>query len=247
MIKKLLSKRAFTLVEVILSIAIIAAIALPLMSVFLQSAKTQQAAKGILSANYISQDYIEKLDTQTYEAVLTNLPNRVSKNGYYLTAKIEPYGTAAYLFPDKCGYLHLVFFGGGSLLAVMPDGKWHKFTSIPSSISISSGGGLYTFSGGSTSLSGSMGCTDCVVMINAMKKPSGSKCAITLASTCKALRYCMKDDSADLTITGWSATYYDMDHTGDTSQIYVKTYVYETASSSDPVATGESYINIRNW
>ena len=244
--KRLLSKRAFTLLETLLSIAIIAAIALPLLSVFLQSVKTNQAAKGVLSANYISQDYIEKLDTTIYENALADKPSRVLVNGYYLSVSIKPYGTAASMFTDACEYAHLVFYADSRMLAVMPDGKWHMYSSIPASISISAGGGTYSFSGGSTTLSGSMQSSDCAVVINAMAKPSGSACTVTLSATCKALRYCKEDDEDNITVIGEGETYCDL-LTGDSSLIHVKTYVYETAAASDPVAVGESYIGINNW
>jgi|GEM_PF-1639685 prepilin-type N-terminal cleavage/methylation domain len=244
--KKLFSKKAFTLVEVILAIAIIATIALPLMSVFLQSAKTQRAAQGVLSANYISQDYIERLDTTTYGDALASRPNRTNRNGYYLTAEITPYGTASSMFAGPCAYAQLVFYSTGGMLAVMPDGKYRMFASVPSSISISSGGGLYSFSGGGVTLSGGMGRAYCAVLINAMAKPSGSKCTVTLSANCKALRYCKKADKADIAISGAGETYCDMT-AGDTSMIHVKTYVYETATAAEPMAAGEGYISIRNW
>ena len=246
MMKRLLSRRAFTLLETILSIAIIAAIALPMLSVFLQSAKTDQAAQGVLSANYISQDYMEKLDILIYEDALQNRPNRQEKDGYYLTTKITPYGTAAAMFSADCDYAHLVFYADGRMLAVMPDGQWHMFSTIPSSISISTGGGLYSFSAGSLTMSGGIGNTYCALIINAMEKPSGIDCAVTLNATCKALRYCKEYDADDFTVTGTEELYCDL-ITGDTSLVHVKTYVYETATDTDPVATSEGYISIRNW
>ena len=246
MMKRLLSKRAFTLLETILAIAIIAAIALPLMSVFLQSVKTSQAARGVLSANYISQDYIEKLDTTIYESALSNKPGRVSVDGYYLSVSIEPYGTASSMFTGTRDYAHLVFYGDGRMLAVMPDGKWHMFSAVPASVSISAGGGMYSFSAGGTTLSGGIDGTSCAVIIGAMAKPSGRECTVTLGAACKALRYCTEYDADDITVTGECETYYDL-VTGDTSLIHVKTYVYETAAAENPVATGESYINIKNW
>lgn len=244
--KRLLSKRAFTLLETLLAIAIIAAIALPLMSVFLQSVKTNQASKGVLSANYISQDYIEKLDTATYEEALSNQPDRVPVDGYYLSASIEPYGTASAMFTGACVYAHLVFYADGRMLAVMPDGNWRMFSAIPASISISAGGGMYSFSAGSATLTGSMDSANCAVIIDAMEKPSGSACTVTLGAAFKALRYCKEYDVDDITVTGTGETYCDL-VPGDTSLIHVKTYVYGTAAAANPVATGESYINIKNW
>ena len=244
--KKLLSKKGFTLLETLLAIAIIAAIALPLLSVFLQSVKTQQAAQGILSANYISQDYMEKLDTKIYETALAEKPGRLSTNGYYLTATIKPYGTASAMFDGACGYAHLVFYSDGRMLAVMPDGKWHMYSSIPASISLSTGGGMYSFAGGSTTLTGGTENAWCAMIIDAMEKPSGLECTVTLSSSCKALSYCREYDADDITVAGAGETYCDL-ITGESSLIHVQTYVYETPTDTDPVATGESYISIRNW
>jgi len=245
--KKLLSSRkAFTLIEVLLSIAIIAAIALPLLSVFIQSVKTTQAAKGVLSANYISQDYIEKLDTMTYEAALSDVPARQEQDGYYLTAKITPYGTAAAMFPTACDYAHLVFYESGGTLAVMPDGKWHKFSGVPSSVSFTAGSGLYTFTADAISLSGKTTSSYCALVVDAMAKPSGADCSISLGTTCKVLRYCKEYDADDFTITGAEETYCDL-NTGETSLIHVVTYVYETITDEAPLATSEGYISIRNW
>jgi len=246
MIKKLLNRKAFTLLETILAIAIIAAIALPLLSVFLQAVKTDQAAKGVLSANYISQDYLEKLDTLTYESALQNLPDREEKDGYYLSVKITPYGTASSMFSSACDYAHLVFYADGRMLAVMPDGKWHMFSTIPSSISLNTGGGLYSFTADSVSLSGKTGSSYCALIVDAMAKPSGTECSVSIGTMCKALRYCNEYDADDITIIGTGETYCNL-ITGDTSLVHVQTYVYETTDDTAPVATSEGYVSIRNW
>ena len=78
------------MIETLLAICIFAAIALPLMSVFLQSTKTDRAARNVLNANYISQDYIETLDTKTYKDALQSVPTLLLTNQYYLTATITP-------------------------------------------------------------------------------------------------------------------------------------------------------------
>jgi prepilin-type N-terminal cleavage/methylation domain-containing protein len=246
MIKKLLNRKAFTLLETILAIAIIAAIALPLLSVFLQAVKTNQAAKGVLSANYISQDYIEKLDTLTYESALQNLPVREEKDGYYLSVKITPYGTASSMFSSACDYAHLVYYADGRMLAVMPDGKWQMFPTIPSSVSLNTSGGQYSFSADSVSLSGGTGSVYCALIIDAMAKPSGTECSVTLGASCKALRYCNEYDADDITVAGTGETYCNL-IAGDTSLVHVRTYVYETAYDADPVATSEGYVSIGNW
>ncbi len=247
MIKKLLlSRKAYTILEVLLAITIVAAIALPLLSVFLQSVKTNQAAKGVLNANYISQDYIEKLDTVTYEAALGNQPTRELVDGYYISAKIKPYGAAASIFTESCDYAQLVFYADGGLLVVLPDGKWHKYSAVPSSMSLTTGGGVYTFSAGSLVLTGSTSSSYCALMINAVEKPTDTTCSITLGSSCKALRYCNKGDEEDITVNGIEEVYSGIIK-GDSSLISVKVSVYETSSDTDPVAISEGCVEIKNW
>ncbi len=242
--KKLCCKKAFTLIEIILSIAIFAAIALPLFSVFVQSIKTDRKAYDVLSANYIAQGYLEKLDASTYVEALTDKPSGRESDGYYLTASIRPYGTVSSQFDGKCGYVHLIMNDDGSMLSVMPDGKWHVFSSVPSSISIAISGGSYSFTGGYTTITGSLDYGYCAVLVNAMNKPSTSTTAITLGSNCKAVHYCRTLHESDITFTGSYETFKNMIE-GKTSLIHVIASVYD--SKSELVASSTGYINIKNW
>ena len=72
--RKIFNKRGLGLLETVIAIGILAAIALPLMSLFVQSAKTDEKARAVLNANYICQNYTEKLETQTYNTALENAP-----------------------------------------------------------------------------------------------------------------------------------------------------------------------------
>lgn len=243
---KMFGKKAFTLIEVIISIAIFAAIALPLLSVFIQSFKVDRISNSVLNANYISQDYIEKLDTKTYSAALTNLPNRLHVGSYYLTAKIQPYGTANSLFTQQCCYVQLIMFSDSSMLCVMPDGKWHVFTSVPSTISLSVSSKVYTFTGGYTTLTGNAGYNYCALIINAMKMPNETASTITTNINCKTVLYCTDLNTNNMSITGDSTKYKNM-VTGDTSLIFITTSVYNTANDENAIAVSDSYINIKNW
>ena len=244
--KKLFTKKAFTLIEVILAVGMIAMIALPLMSVFLQSVKTDQTAKGVLNANYISQDYIEKLETMTYQEALDNAPVRTKIGDYYLTSTIEPYGTTSALFDAPCDYAHLVFYGNETMLAVMPDGKWRFFSSIPNNISIQEAGGFYTFTAGDLTIIGKTDYAYCAMLINAMQKNSSSTLSITLGTGCKGVLYCNVLHDDEFNFTGSHETYIDM-ITGDTSLVHVTTYVFDTITNPEEIATSESYITLDNW
>jgi prepilin-type N-terminal cleavage/methylation domain-containing protein len=242
--KLFLKKQGFTLIEVLLAIAIFAAIALPLMSVFLQSAKTDQAARNVFNANYISQDYIETLDTKAYATAL-NVPNREAHGNYYLSAKIEPYGNAASMFSSSCVYTHVISLSNGSVLVVLPDGKWLKYTSIPSSISISVSGGSYSFSAGGTTKTGAAAYNQCAVIFNAMKKTSGLITALTLGANSKAIVYCKNSEKGNIQVTGTAQYLCDI-ITADKSLVHVTTSVYDSLSAAKAMATTEAYISLRN-
>ncbi len=244
--KLLKRKNGFTLLEVIISIALIAAVSLPLLSVFSQSIKTDRAAKGVLNANYISQDYVERLDAETYPLALSSLPNHVQSGRYYLSAEITPYGTTTGLFDGTCDYAHFVCYDDERMLAVMPDGQWHMFPSMPDEITVETNGYHYSFTFGTEVFEGQMVNMNCALIINAMRKVSSATSTITLSDNCKAVLYCRKTAVSDITIAGSREAYVDM-ITGDTSLVHVTTYVYEVSSGSQPIATAESYINIRNW
>lgn len=245
--KRLRGKKAMTLVEVVVSIAIFAAISLPLLSVFGQSVKTDKAASDVLNANYISQDYLEKLDSSTYYDALNSLPSASPKNGFFLTASITPYGTVNSLFSGQCGYAHLVMYEDGKMLAVMPDGKWKLFNSVPSSMSLSLTGSSYSFTGGSTTLTGTCSYSYCALLINAMKKPSATTSAVTFgAANCKAVVYCAKDHKSDITVP-LSSMIVENIISGDTSLVRVSSSVFVLSTDAKAVSTSESYINIKNW
>ncbi len=239
-----MGKRAFTLIETLLAISLFAAIALPLLTVFLQSAKSDRAARDVLNANYISQDYIEKLDALSYQEALQAVPTLQLSNGYYLSATIEPYGNARSMFSsDYCVYIHLIVFSDSKMLAVLPDGKWRLFSSVPGSISVTVSGGHYTLNCSGTVVAGSAKYNDCAVIVNAMKK--AGTMSITLGSTCQALVFCSSADASKITVNGTSQFQKDL-ITGETSLIKVKSSVYQKAGDSKPLAVSEAFINIRN-
>lgn len=239
-------KKGVTLLELILAVAIFAIITLPLFSIFVQSMIIDVKAGDVLSANYITQDYLEKLDTLTYADALSNQPSNSSVGNYKFTAKIFPYGSLTSLFSNnRCSYLHLILFEDGKALCVMPDGQWHIYTSIPSSFLLVVSSGTYTFTGGYTSLTGPSGYNYCGVIVNAMKKPDATSFNINLAANCSGVLYGKKVDSGEITFTGGTSYFYEDLITGDTSLIYITTELYDPADNS--IATSYSYAYIRNW
>lgn len=249
--KRINRKGGFTLIEVLLAIVIFAAIALPLMSVFLQSVKTDKAARNVLNANYIAQDYIEKLDTLTYRTLLDTLPNKIDTGGYYLSAKAEPYGNAQSLFADAsskakpCAFLHVVMLSDGKVLVVLPDGKQVPYTALPPTISVSVSNGTYTFSAGGTTKTGTAAYGRYAVILNAMNKVSGKTTTLTLGANTKAVAYCTSGNKGEVTVPTGTPVYVDVMQ-AKRSMVHVTVSVYEKSTDSEPVAVSETYVNVRN-
>ena len=241
------NRKGFTLIEVLVSVAIFAAVALPLMSVFLQSAKTDRAARNVMNANYIAQDYIETLDAKTYKQALSALPNLEARGDYYLSATIEPYGNAknALFAGNDCVYAHLVMRSDGSLLTVLPDGQWLEYSSVPTAISISLSSSGYTFSAGGKTKAGTAAYSRCAVLVSAMNWPGGASPLITAGAGCKVMVYCKSGDVSDIRVDG--EAYYHKDIiAGDTSLVRVAASIYDSKTNPKPVATTEVYLSLRN-
>ena len=248
--KRGLGKRAFTLIETLLAIALFAAISLPLLTVFLQSAKADRAARDMMNANYISQNYIEQLDTKSYKEALQGKLKMKLINGYYLTATVEPYGNAGKsLFTTPCVYVHLIMLSTGNMMVGLPDGEWREISPNSGSfggVSVSISGGSYTFKCGSITVTGPSKYANCAVIINASNKTGDiSTITVTQGATCKALVYCSSAQSSKITVIGTSQFFKDT-IAGTTSLIYVKASVYQKNSDTKPLAISEAIISIRN-
>lgn len=248
--KRGLGKRAFTLIETLLALALFAAIALPLLTVFLQSAKADRAARDVMNANYISQNYIEQLDTKSYKEALQGKLKMKLINGYYLTATVEPYGNAGKsLFTTPCVYVHLIILSTGNMLVGLPDGEWREIAPISGSfgsVSVSISSGSYTFKCGSTTVTGSSKYSDCAVIINASNKSGDiSTITVTQGATCKALVYCTSAQTSKITVSGTSQFFKDT-IAGKTSLLRVKASVYQKTTDTKPLAVTDAFINIRN-
>lgn len=244
--KKLLNKKGIGLLETVIAIAILAAIALPLLNIFVYSARTDETARAVLNANYISQNYTEKLETFTYKQALSSVPNRQEYEGYYLSARIQPYGSVTDSTHSQVSYSNIIVYSDGSMLAVMPDGQWSTFDSVPESVSFAKYGSSYTFKAGTVSLTGSLDYSFCIVTINAMKQTDAIAMNVSTSEEFKPVLYCKSPYTGNYSFSSVYEVIEDL-LAQDFSLVHVTTYVYEDSLSTDVVSSLESYISIRNW
>lgn len=244
--KSLLNRKGMTLLETVIAIAILAAIALPLLNVFVYSAKADGTARAILNANYISQNYTEKLETVTYKQALSSIPNRQEYEGYYLSAKIQPYGSVTDSTHSQVAYSNIIIYSDGSMLAVMPDGQWTTFISVPSSIAFSKFGNSYTFQAGTKTLTGNLDDYFCIVTINAMKQSSAVTMGVSTTEEFKPVLYCKSAYKDNYSFDSVYEVIGDL-LAQDSSLVHVTTYVYDDSMATDAISSLESYITIKNW
>lgn len=244
--KKIFNNRGFGLLETIIAIAILAAITLPLLNIFVQSAKTDELAMGVLNANYISQDYTETLDTMTYTQALSDVPYRRQVDSYYITAKLQPYGSGGSESGTQSDYAHLIVFDDSTMLAVMPDGQWTTFASVPATIFFSSAGSTYTFAADATSISGDLEYASCVVSINAMNQTSIVNNAVTLGTAFNAMLYCHSYYTDNYLISGDHEVVENL-LVSEKSLIHVTTYMYDDSTTNEVISSLESYVSLKNW
>lgn len=244
--RKLLSKKGVGLLETIIAIAILAVITLPLLNVFVSSAKTDETARAVLNANYISQNYTENLETITYKQALSNIPNRQEFEGYYLSAKIQPYGSVTDTAHNQVSYSNIIIYDDSSMLAVMPDGKWSTFSTVPENLSFTKNANTYTFQAGTVTLTGRLDHSFCIVTINAMKQTEAINMNVSTTAEFKPVLYCKSSYKGNYSFSSDYEVIEDL-LVQNTSLIHVTTYVYEHSLSTDVVSSLESYITIKNW
>lgn len=245
------NKKGVSLVEVVLAVAIFAVTAMSLLGVYLQAVKTDVAARKVLDANYITQDYIEHLDTQTYEGALYDIRDNHPKelDGRYLSAAIKPHGAAG---SPIASYMHALFLPGNRMLAVMPDGQWWVYSNA-TTIAVNVGDdGSYTFRVNSTAVrSGTAGNRYCALIVNAMHMPDDISLTVNMTgSGCEAAAYCTNGNQSRVTLSGipLSRQQKHIDViAGDSSLIHVTVRVYDAPAGGAPVAESEAYIPIKNW
>lgn len=243
--KILLTEKGITLLETVIAIAILTVIALPLLNVFVYSAKADETARAVLNANYISQNYTEKLETVTYKQALCSVPNRQEHQGYYLSAKIQPYGSVTDSTNSQVTYSNIIIYDDGSMLAVMPDGQWTTFSSVPGSIAFSKFGSNYNFQAEGKTLSGSLD-SFCIVTINAMKQSSATSIDFSTSQEFKPVLYCKSAYKDNYNFNSVYEIIGDL-LVQDSSLVHVTTYVYDDSMSTNEVSSLESYITIKNW
>lgn len=122
--KRLRNNKGFTLVEVILSVAIFGIIVIPLSTAFSQSIRINASARDRLAANQLAQQYLEQEYAQDYIVPGTRTDNAVVAGvNYTVQTQVEAYSASGtdpvYKYPETGNNIpapdvNLTFTGGTS-------------------------------------------------------------------------------------------------------------------------------------
>ena len=107
-------------------------------------------------------------------------------------------------------------------------------------------GANYSFQAGTTTLTGALEHSSCVVTVNAMQQTDPESLYIVTAVNYKTVLYCQSYYTDNYTFAGAYEVIEDL-LTQDSSLVHVLTYVYEDAFTGDAVTSVESYITLKNW
>lgn len=118
-IKKLSNNKGFTLLEVLISVTILAVIITPILSIFTTSFRITVISQELLDGTYVSQNVYENLVAQDYDTLLSTTAQKqlydVDGDGTddcYVQINLYPDGVYADLTPvDNPSYLHINFIG----------------------------------------------------------------------------------------------------------------------------------------
>lgn len=241
------NKKGLTLVEVLISLFILAFIMGPILAIYVQSITLNKQSECIMDANYLNQKVTEELYTKTYEEALDSQHTKVSSGDYFTSLKIEPYGTNEDLFGSPPCYFHIVFTDEGGLYLCTPDGNYSIFDTAPSNITIHTTANTYICDTGGSSLSGSKRSTaPCAVIVNMMYKPASVNLSLELHGNCTAVVYCTNANESDVTIAGDKTIFRGLKK-GDKSLIIATVDIYNDIDDTTSLAVTENVMQLQNF
>nr|WP_197714789.1 prepilin-type N-terminal cleavage/methylation domain-containing protein [Maliibacterium massiliense] len=116
------NKRGFTLIEVLVAVAILAILIVPLLSLFAQSASNGNHADAIVRATFSAITVLEERNALTYEALLAHASDTQGQGNLRIVTTLSPYGSAdALAGAADPAYLHVVLRDTYALV-LCPDG-----------------------------------------------------------------------------------------------------------------------------
>lgn len=240
-----LNNKGLSLLEVIISVAIIGIVAVPLLLSFVSGLNNAKLAGKISKATYLSQSLIEQRTSMDYTSLLgSQATARTLGDGVYYTAVCLPSGPHDSLFADTPSYLHMVY-QGSSLLIVGPDGQFTTVANGNFSLNVTSD--AYILSRGAPILSGTKN-GPLIVIINASSITEGASVYLSITGTAKAVVYAAADSEETFTVSPVSAldkTFMGIDDYSE-SMVKVRIEVYDSSSGGILLYSSEDTLTPTN-
>ncbi len=261
---QLSSKDALTLIEVIISIAILALVVGPFLGMFVQITRTNKVSQKTLESTFIAQRNMESLYDLCYDQILEKRVMKEPQDGYYVDIDILPYGVLPiedgippiYGQYEGC-YFHLLFQQGeGSginAILVSPDmASVRTYTTLSEKINVviavDADSREYSWSAaGLFSESGILPEGEYpVILVNMVQFTHEIPIVLDVTGDVYGIIYA-NEDNVDL--ISYNGNYYKI-YTGanyrDYSLVKAFVHVYESIDDTNPVTTMEGLIQVKN-
>ncbi|MGI6705455.1 MAG: type IV pilus modification PilV family protein [Clostridia bacterium] len=261
---QLSNKDAFTLVEVIISIAILALLMGPFLGLFVQITRTNKISQKTLESTFIAQRNMESLYDLCYEELLEKRVMKEPQDGYYVDIDILPYGAlpneegipAIYGQYETC-YFHLLFQQGEEsdikVILISPDmPSIRTYTSVPERIDVviaaNADSGEYSWSvAGLFSESGVLPEGEYpVIVVNMVQFAHKTPVVLNVTGDVYGIVYTGRDNADQISYQGSHYKIYSGADYRDYSLVKVFVRVYESLDDPIPLTTMEGLIQVKN-
>jgi len=261
---QLSNKDAFTLIEVIISIAILALLVGPFLGMFVQITRINKASQKTLESTFIAQRNMESLYDLRYDQILEKRVRKEPQDGYYVDIDILPHGVlpneegipAIYGQYEPC-YFHILFQqdeeSGIKTILISPDkASVGKYTVLPEKIdvviAVEPESGEYFWSvAGLFSESGMLPDGEYpAILVNMIQLAHEIPIVLDVTGDVYGIIYASKDNVNQVRYHGSHYKIYAGTNYRDYSLVKAFVHVYEAIDDTIPLTTMEGLIQVKN-
>jgi prepilin-type N-terminal cleavage/methylation domain-containing protein len=240
-LRNLRNKKGFSLIEMLITLFIIAFVLTAVMAIFVQSIQTRGSGEILTNANAAAQKFTESLYAKTLQDILPLQTTLSPYEDLYKTFKATPQGTVS----GAAAYVQIVIDSNGKCTVVGPDGKY-MLPKLVNTITMTAASTTYSLVCDSTSFTGSKPAGKLVALIYGMDKPASDKVTINLVAGMEAYKYCTTSNMDFIDVKYATTTIYQDGSPADKVLLRTVTEIYRDSAGKEKMTTIEGIIQVAN-
>lgn len=236
------NKKGFSLIEMLVTLFIIAFVLVAIMSVFVQSIQTRGKGETVTKANAAAQKFTESLYAKTLPEILPLQSTLASYENLYKTFKVTPQGTVS----GAAAYVQIIIDSAGKSTVVGPDGKYMLPKKV-ATITMTATSTTYSLVCDSTTITGSKASGKLVVLVYAMDKPASDAMTINLVAGTDVYHYCTTANQGFVNFnSAVTPTVYKDGSPADKVLLRTVTEIYSDSAGKNKMTAIEGIIQVAN-